>query len=185
MADIISPNEVLKDFTERLEKAGISYVLTGSMAMMYYATPRYTADIDIVAEIHPSDVRKLLVDLSPNYYFSENRMRDAIDRKAMFNLIHEESSFKVDCIIKKDSKFQNAAFENKERVNYQGFEIWITTIEDLIVSKLLWAKDSHSEFQKRDIINLLQKEPDLEYIKSWAQTLDVEDLFNECLAERL
>jgi len=185
MSQIVGPNKVLKDFTERLEKAGISYMLTGSMAMMFYATPRYTADIDIVAEIHSSDVRELLMALSPDYYFSEIRMRNAIDRKAMFNLIHEQSSFKVDCIIKKDSKFQNAAFNNKKRVNYQGFEIWITTIEDLIVSKLLWAKDSRSEFQKRDIINLLQKEPDLEYIKNWAETLEVEDFFNECLAERL
>lgn len=36
---------VLRDFTERLEKLGINYMLTGSMAMVNYAIMRMTADI--------------------------------------------------------------------------------------------------------------------------------------------
>jgi len=49
MTKIIEPIEVLRDVTERLDNGKIAYMLTGSMAMMYYATPRYTADIDIVS----------------------------------------------------------------------------------------------------------------------------------------
>lgn len=184
MMKIIEPNEVLKDFTERLENVSINYMLTGSMAMMFYATPRYTADIDIIIELDLQKTIKFSSVFKLDYYFSENRMRDSISRKSMFNLIHQESSFKVDCIIKKDSEFQKQAFENRKRVDYQGFEVWIIGLEDLIVSKLLWAKDSRSDFQKRDIINLLQKEVNAKYIENWTKKLEVFDLYQECLADK-
>lgn len=38
---------------ERLEAAGIEYMLTGSVAMAWYAQPRQTRDIDIVVELPP------------------------------------------------------------------------------------------------------------------------------------
>jgi len=43
--------EVLQDATERLERAGIQYMLTGSIALSYYAQPRMTRDIDLVVEL--------------------------------------------------------------------------------------------------------------------------------------
>lgn len=38
--------DVLRDVSHRLESAGIAFMLTGSMAMNYYAQPRMTRDID-------------------------------------------------------------------------------------------------------------------------------------------
>ena len=34
--------DILRDVSARLEQAGIAYMLTGSMAMNYYAQPRMT-----------------------------------------------------------------------------------------------------------------------------------------------
>lgn len=39
---------VLKDVCRRLEAGGIEYMLTGSMALIFYAQPRMTRDMDIV-----------------------------------------------------------------------------------------------------------------------------------------
>ena len=36
---------VLKDVADRLEQAGIAYMITGSLAMNYYAQPRMTRDV--------------------------------------------------------------------------------------------------------------------------------------------
>lgn len=41
-------NNVLKDCSERLEKLGIDYMLTGSMALVHYAIPRTTTDIAVI-----------------------------------------------------------------------------------------------------------------------------------------
>ncbi len=50
--------QVLKLVTGRLAEAGISYMVTGSMAVNYYAVPRMTRDIDIVVELSELDVNR-------------------------------------------------------------------------------------------------------------------------------
>ena len=49
-----------------------------------------------------------------------------------------------------------------------SFTGWIVSREDLILSKLLWARDSESELQLRDVKSLLEDTSDQEYLKSWA-----------------
>ena len=38
----------LQDLCARLESARIAYMLTGSLAMSFYARPRMTRDVDLV-----------------------------------------------------------------------------------------------------------------------------------------
>jgi len=53
--------------------------------------------------------------------------------------------------------------------------------EDLLLSKLHWAKDSRSELQLRDARNLIACVGDLDwgYIETWARDLSVEGLLAE------
>ncbi len=52
---------VLLEVAGILDAAGIDYMLTGSVAMNFYATPRMTRDIDLVAVVAlVDDVRSLL-----------------------------------------------------------------------------------------------------------------------------
>lgn len=181
MSEIIEPNEILRDVVERFKSLRVNYMLTGSMAMMYYATPRYTADIDIVIELHSDETAKISTVFEPDYYVPHNRIRDAVARPSMFNLIHHASSFKIDCIIKKDNEFQQNAFANRVKVNYFDFEVWIIRKEDLIISKLLWAKDTRSDFQMRDIINLMNFGFEKSYVENWSEKLGARDLLEDCL----
>ena len=48
--------KVLEIVTQRLEKAHISYMITGSIAMNYYATPRMTRDLDLIIKLQKSDI---------------------------------------------------------------------------------------------------------------------------------
>ncbi len=43
--------DLLRIVTSRLDEADIPYVLSGSLALGYYAQPRMTRDIDIVREL--------------------------------------------------------------------------------------------------------------------------------------
>jgi len=51
----------------------------------------------------------------------------------------------------------------------------------LIISKLHWARDSHSEFQLRDVKNLLVSGYDVAYLEQWTRELGLYDLLQECL----
>lgn len=170
------PTRVLHDFVGRIEPLGIEYMLTGSMAMMRYAGFRQTADVDIVLEFDSDDKDKFV-------YVSQTAVVRAFETKRMFNIIHIETTFKVDCVPKKSGDFQQSVFDRREKTDYYGKEIWIISKEDLILSKLWWTKDTRSEMQLRDIKNLMRSGFDKSYAEKWLDKLGIEKSFYECLNE--
>jgi hypothetical protein len=60
-------------------------------------------------------------------------------------------------------------------VQLHGVQTWIVSREDLILSKLVWAKDSGSELQLRDVRTLLNDSMDRAYLDLWASRLGVLD----------
>ena len=77
--------DVLRDMSRKLEEIGVPFMLTGSLAMNYYATPRMTRDIDIVMELESNDVAKLVDCLEPEYYVPSSRARQAASSRTMFS----------------------------------------------------------------------------------------------------
>jgi hypothetical protein len=174
-------NDVLKDCTERFEKLGIPYMLTGSMALVHYAMPRTTTDIDIIIELPIKEVENFIEEFEPNYYVPHNGIKDAIYRKRMFNILNQQTIIKVDCVIRKSDEFSLKAFERRKKVKYtDDFEVWIVSKEDLILSKLNWAKDSRSEMQMRDVASMLRNGYDESYVNYWITQLSLEEILQEC-----
>jgi hypothetical protein len=104
---------------------------------------------------------------------------NSIARQSLFNLIHNESVIKVDCIVRKQSEYRLAEFNRRQRIPIEDFETWIVSKEDLILSKLFWAKDSRSELQLRDVKNLISTGCDRAYIQRWTRELGVANLWEE------
>jgi hypothetical protein len=173
--------DIIRDISQRFEQAHIPYMLTGSMAMNYYAQPRMTRDIDVVIAIALDDVDRVAALFRPDYFVSEENIRESVAHESIFNLIHQESVIKVDCIIRKSSEYRKTEFERRQRISIRDFTTFIVSKEDLIISKLSWAKDSHSEIQLRDVRNLLGTGYDAEYLARWTRELELVNLLNECL----
>jgi hypothetical protein len=173
--------DIVRDISQRFEQVGIAYMLTGSMAMNYYAQPRMTRDIDVVIAIAPEDVHRVAALFHPDYYVSEESIRESIVRESIFNLIHQDSVIKVDCIIRKRSEYRLVEFERRERISILDFTTFIVSKEDLIISKLFWAKDSHSEIQLGDVKNLLATGYDAAYLQRWTHELGLDNLLKQCL----
>lgn len=58
-ANMAEEIDLLKLVCQRLEEAGMAYMLTGSLAANFYAVPRMTRDIDIVIEIDRFEIGKI------------------------------------------------------------------------------------------------------------------------------
>lgn len=154
-------------------------MLTGSMAMNYYAQPRMTRDIDIVVALRPEDAGRIVELFRSDYYVSREAVDSSIAHQSLFNLIHNETVIKVDCIVRKQNPYRLAEFKRRQQVRIQDFETWIVSKEDLILSKLFWAKDSHSELQLRDVKNLVSTGCDRAYIERWTVELGLDNLWRE------
>ena len=176
--------EVLQDALGRLEREGIAYMLTGSLALSYYAEPRMTRDIDLVVECAGRDPKRLVALFEPNYYVSETDVARALADRSMFNVLHLDKLVKLDLIVRKEARFRVHEFGRRVRVRLAGFDAWIATREDLILSKLVWAEPSGSELQLRDVHALLAGGADLGYLRRWAAGLGVAGMLEKCLDER-
>lgn len=154
---MIDELDVLKIVAERLESAGIPYMITGSIAANFYTTPRMTRDIDI------------------------DSIKNAIYNRQIFNIIHNEGIVKVDFIIRKETKYRKIEFQRRRNIMFEGLKIYITSPEDLILSKLFWAKDNFSEMQIQDVKNLMRMVSglDIDYIEKWVTELGLEKIYKE------
>lgn len=172
--------DVIRDLAKKFAEGGIDYMLTGSLAMNYYAQPRMTRDIDVVVRLEPQDADVIVRLFGSDYYVAREAVNGAIARASVFNLIHQESIIKVDCIVRKDSDYRRLEFTRRSAVTIQDFTTWIVSKEDLIISKLHWSRDSRSELQLRDVRNLLATGYDADYLEKWTQALGVYELLREC-----
>jgi hypothetical protein len=172
--------DIVRDVSTRLDGASFAYMLTGSMAMNYYAQPRMTRDIDVVVALAPADAQRIFDLFISDYYVSEEAVRDSIAGESIFNLIHNESVIKVDCIVRKNTPYRHAEFARRQQIRIDNFSTWIASKEDLIISKLFWAKDSGSELQMRDVRNLVATGCDSAYVENWTQELDLTNLWDQC-----
>lgn len=171
--------ETLRDFVHKADKLSIKYMVTGSFAMSSYGQIRYTRDIDIVVQIDRGDVTAFASAFADKYYVNDLSIGRAIDRRSMFNMVNFETGEKIDCIIQKDTEFARVSFGRRRRAVVAGIEFWTTTKEDLMIAKLNWARDSHSEMQIRDIANLSYDEYDSTYVAGWIEGLGLSEIWQE------
>ncbi len=166
----------LRDMVVRLETAELEYMLTGSMALNCYTQPRMTRDIDLVLAFYLKDVSRLPAIFGDEYYISAEAAREAVLHQSSFNAIHQESLIKIDFMIRKREDYRLLEFSRRTRLHMGGFAAWVVSKEDLILSKLEWARESHSERQIADVENLLATDCDMAYIKSWSAKLNLTDM---------
>ena len=172
---------VLKTVVQRLESAGIPYMLTGSIAANLYAQPRMTRDIDIIIKADTGQTDNLHSLFKDDFYVDRGSIEEAVKNRSMFNIIHNEKVVKLDLIIKKEGEYREAEFSRRARRKVDDIELFVVSAEDLILSKLHWAKDSLSELQLgdvRNIISLNRDNLDFDYLRKWAPVLSVSELLD-------
>ena len=180
---MISELDVLRIVSERLDAAQIPYMLTGSYALAFYTTPRMTRDLDLVISLDEDDIGAIVRVFESDFYIDADEVRSSVLTQRPFNLMHLKSGIKVDFIIRKSAEYRQVEFARRKQVNLAGATTWIATREDLILSKLVWAKDSASELQQRDVRSLINASVDLGYVEQWAKRLGVDALLRKAVHE--
>jgi len=81
---------VLRTVAQSLDKAAITYMVSGSMAANYYTIPRMTRDIDVVIELRMDDLTRFTSAFEGSFYVDREVIAREIPQCGMFNLIHNE-----------------------------------------------------------------------------------------------
>jgi len=173
--------DIVRDISTRLEAADIGYMLTGSMALNGYDLPCVPHNLDFVIALYPRDAEVMVRLFSPDYDLSREAVDSAIAQQSFFNLFHRKNRVKVNCIICQQGKYRLTEFSRRQRAKFENFKTWIVSKEDLIISKLHWARKSRSPRHLRDVSNLAATGCDTIYVERWARALGIFKLWEECL----
>lgn len=177
MSDELS---LLRQLVDALDSAGIPYMVAGSIASSFLGEPRTTNDIDVVIDPTPDQLEELLSCFGEGYYVSHMAARQALFARTMFNVIDHASGMKIDFIIRKSRRFSHEEFGRRQpcTIGTPPLSVTFASAEDVILSKLEWAKLADSERQLRDAIGVALLNAgtlDRDYLRAWAGELELGD----------
>jgi hypothetical protein len=138
-----------------------------------------TRDIDLVIALEAAEAERLIGALGVEYHADAGAIAAAIRGARPWNIIHLPSVVKIDLIPRKDTAYRRAEFERRRKVELAGVPLWIVSVEDLILSKLEWSRESRSEQQRRDVGLLLEAPLDRGYLDMWAVRLGLDGLLKD------
>ena len=181
----------LRPVLQVLSDLGVRHFVGGSIASSAHGVARASVDGDVVAELGPTHVAPFIAALRDGYYVPEERIRDAVARRASFNVIHLDTMLKVDVFVSRDRPFDRRAFERSRPTSIGGgggATLPISSAEDVVLAKLDWYRRGGevSERQWTDVTGVLRATGSaLErlYLHQGAVELGVADLLDRALDE--
>jgi len=134
-------------------------------------------------------VERFAAAFAPEFYLDRASIHRSVQMGGSFNLIHFESSLKIDFFPLQKRRFSLQEFSRRQPrllLNESIAPAYVATAEDTILSKLEWfrAGGEVSENQWKDVVGILKVQADsldLNYLKQWARELRVEDLLEKAL----
>jgi hypothetical protein len=176
----VTQKEVFELVIRRFEELGIQYMICGSVGAMLYGKPRLTNDLDVVVAFAPSKIRRFHELFSANGFYCPPAevILEELRRRGQFNLVHEETGVKVDCMFLKGAAFDREEFARKERRPFsEALEANVARPEDVIIKKLEFFQEGGSIKHIEDIRGILEVSPDKvdrAYLERWVKELGLE-----------
>lgn len=172
----MNERELLVDCLRRLNRTGVTYYLTGSMASNYWGIPRTTHDLDFVVQLPTSAVPRIVQEFSADFFLEADAVHAAFQPPHQFNAIDTRSALKVDFWLPKPEPFDREMLRRRVSVTLLGEPAWVATAEDVVLHKLIWNRISPSDRQLGDAAGVVAVQADTldkHYLKRWAQALNL------------
>ena len=129
----------LKEIFKSLQQHNVKYVVIGGIASVIYGVPRATFDLDILIEATPENAQRLLD------AFIDAGLGTATLTNSDEILANEITIFKdrirVDVQISTPGLDFESAWEKKQKMQYQGQNFYVVSLDDLIRSKRAAGRD--------------------------------------------
>ena len=148
-------------FTDRLERLGLRYMVTGSVAGILYGEPRLTHDVDLVLEITSDDDASALCAAFPEeeFYCAPEEVVRLEARRAQrghFNIIHRETGFKADVYLAGSDPLHGWALGRRRAIAIGETRLWAAPPEYVIIRKLEHYREGGSPKHLDDIRAMLR-----------------------------
>lgn len=179
----------LAPFLEPLERLGLPYCITGSVAASVYGEPRLTADIDVVLLLKTGDVTALRAAFPDVEYYvpPDETLAVEISRgtRGSFNLIHHATQFKADVYLAARDPLHAWALAHRRRIKLEWGEAWIAPPEYVVLRKLEFLREGGQDKHVRDVRFILAAtELDADFVEKEVARLGLLVQWQQCKSAR-
>ena len=173
------PTTIASLLAQILTAANIPYYLTGGVAAIAHGEPRATIDLDVVIGVDLMDLPTLAANFEAQGFYVSGLADVMAGSLRCLNLTHLETIENVDLMISGKEEYDLIKFDRSRLYTLPGSgDVAIASPEDVIISKLVWRRESQSDKQWRDILGILkvQREKlDFIYLRQWLEQFGLED----------
>jgi hypothetical protein len=173
-----------------LKQLRVSYAVGGSLASSLYGVPRATNDVDVVVDLRPAHVTRLVAALEGAFYVDEQMIHSALNDHSSFNVFTRDTMMKIDVFVPQMNEW---IVEELVRAREESFEldgakvvIRFASAEDTLLYKLVWYRLDGEQSERqwddvRGIVMVQGAQLDQVYLRHWARYLRVTDLLERAL----
>ena len=185
----LDPIQVALRVAEVLDAMKIRYLVGGSVASSMSGEPRSTLDVDLVVALRATDIEPFSRALEDEFHVDSAALNRAVQEKSSANLVHLESSVKVDLFVMGGTPLDEQMMERRRKVQVSHDPdryLHVCTAEDILLQKLRWFRlgEESSERQWRDVLAIVRVQSnalDRDYLARGATVLGVSDLLDRAL----
>jgi hypothetical protein len=179
-----------------LNELHAEWYLGGSLASSLHGMQQLAQDVDFVVYLDPHCIPALLSHLKGRSLFNEDLLQETVPQRSSFSLMHLASLIKVDIILPSLGAFDTAMKPLVAPViideRYPAYPV--ASASEIILFKLYrYCQDACSrkdgmrdDAEWNDVLGMLKVQgmkPDLDYLRSWADTLGVRDILEQAIVD--
>jgi hypothetical protein len=150
-------------FTQRLNSLGVTYMVSGSVAVIIYGEPRLTHDVDLIVVLDQEHIARLPEVFPPTEFYCPPpeviAVEAAREQRGHFN-IHHETGFKADVYLSGRDPLHAWGLARARQLEVEGQALVVAPPEYVIVRKLEFYREGGSEKHLRDIRSMLNTSPE-------------------------
>ena len=166
----MNTDDIVLTVIDFLNERDLPYMLVGSLATNFYCVPRSTEDGDVVVGSNLLQIAREISRSGSRIRFDPQLSFESVTATRKVVLRTEGHNFEVELFELSADEHDQARFARRVQVETFDRKVCIASLEDMIITKLRWARDAGREKDISDARNLIGVQVDVvdwPYVQSW------------------